>query len=93
MSDLFVVLRVLTRRRNRWLNLSVGVLTAEGAALLIAKGCPLGFFQRRAGDDVPMFELWFGPDLAPLAIPASSVIAVAGVAVLLVAPAPVARAC
>jgi hypothetical protein len=51
----------VTRRRDRWLGLATVVLAAEGAALLVAHGCPLAPFQRRAGDDVPMFELWFGP--------------------------------
>jgi hypothetical protein len=68
----------ITGRRDRWLGVSVAVLTAEGVALVAAKGCPLGIFQRRAGDDVPMFELWFGPRLAPFAIPAFSLAAAAG---------------
>ncbi len=59
----------ISRHRDRWFTLAIRVLLGEGAALLLAKGCPLGFFQRRAGDDVPMFELWFGPRLAPYAIP------------------------
>ena len=66
----YVWVCALTRRRDRWLGLSVGVLAGEGVALLMAKGCPLGFFQRRVGDEVPMFELRFGPRLAPFAIPA-----------------------
>lgn len=73
----------LARRRDRWLRLSVVVLVGEGAALVAARGCPLGFFQRRAGDDVPMFELWFGPRLAPFAIPTFTAIALGGLAVLL----------
>ena len=76
----------LSRRRNRWLNLSAGVLAGEGFALLMAKGCPLGVFQRRAGDDVPMFELWFGPRLAPFAIPSFTVIAVVGFVLVLTRP-------
>lgn len=44
----------------------------------MAKSCPLGFFQRRAGDDVPMFELWFGPRLAPYAIPSFVALAASG---------------
>jgi len=74
----------LTGHRDRWLKLSVAVLLGEGAALVVAKGCPLGIFQRRAGDDVPMFELWFGPTLAPYAIPAFTAISLAGLALLLV---------
>jgi len=35
----------------------------------------LGVFQRRAGDDVTMFQLWFGPRLAPFAIPWFTMIA------------------
>lgn len=68
----------ITRRRDRLLRLSVGVLAVEGIALVAARGCPLGFFQRRAGDDVPMFEVWLGPRLAPLAVPAFAVLAAAG---------------
>jgi hypothetical protein len=56
----------------------------EGVALLVAKGCPLGIFQRRAGDDVPMFELWFGPRLARFAIPGFTMITITGVALLIV---------
>ena len=72
----------VTHRRDRGLRLAIGVLVGEGAALLAAKGCPLGFFQRRAGDDVPMFELWFGPRLAPFAIPTFTVTTLAGMLVL-----------
>jgi hypothetical protein len=71
-------------RRDRWLRLSTAVLLGEGAALVAARGCPLGGFQRRAGDEVPMFELWFGPRLAPFAIPTFVVIAGAGMALLAV---------
>ena len=71
-------------RRDRWLRLSTTVLLGEGAALVAARGCPLGGFQRRAGDEVPMFELWFGPRLAPFAIPTFTVIAGAGMALLAV---------
>lgn len=73
----------LTRRRDRWLRGAVVVLCAEGVALVVARGCPLGIFQRRAGDDVPMFELWFGRRLAPLAIPFFTLMSALG-AVLLV---------
>jgi hypothetical protein len=73
----------LVRRRDRWLGASVTILAGEGVALVAAKGCPLGIFQRRAGDDVPMFELWFGRRLAPVAIPMFSCFAVLGVLLLL----------
>lgn len=76
----------LSRHRDRWLKLSAGVLAGEGVALLLAKGCPLGVFQRRAGDDVPMFELWFGPRLAPFAIPSFTVIALAGLLLVVARP-------
>lgn len=76
----------LSRRRDLWLKLSACVLAGEGVALLIAKGCPLGVFQRRAGDDLPMFELWFGPRLAPFAIPSFTVIAVVGLLLVLTRP-------
>ena len=50
---------------------------------MIAKGCPLGVFQRRAGDDVAMFELWFGPQVAPFAIPSFTAIALVGLLLVL----------
>jgi len=74
----------ITRRRNRWLSLAIAVLAGEGVALLVARECPVGAFQRQAGDDVRMFELWFGPRVAPFAIPAFAVIAVAGLGLVLV---------
>lgn len=86
----YLWLCAITGRRDRWLSLSAGVLAAEGIALVAAKGCPLGIFQRRAGDDVPMFELWFGPRLAPFATPALTVAAAAGL--LTVATRPAGRA-
>jgi hypothetical protein len=58
------------------------VLGGEGVALVVAKRCPLEIFQRRAGDDMPMFELWFGPRLAPFAIPAFSSLALLGAALV-----------
>ena len=73
---------VVTRRRDPWLGLSVAVLAGEGGALVVAKGCPLGAFQRRAGDDEPMFELWFGRRLAPFAIPGFSCVAILGALLL-----------
>ncbi len=76
----------IARRRGRWLGLSVGVLLTEGVALVAARGCPLGVVQRRLGDDAPMFELWFGPRLAPFAIPGFTALAVAGALTLLRRP-------
>jgi hypothetical protein len=74
----------IVRRRGHLLTFAVSVLTVEGAALLLAKGCPMGVLQRRVGDDAPMFELWFGPRLAPLAIPTFTVVAVAGMVAVVV---------
>ena len=87
----YVWLCAATRRRDRWLKLSVGVLAGEGAALVAAGGCPLGIFQRRVGDDVAMFELWFGARLAPYAIPTFTALSLAGLGAALVRP-PVGRA-
>jgi hypothetical protein len=77
----------LARRRDVWLRASIAVLIGECVALVGAKGCPLGVFQRRAGDDVPMFELWFGPRLAAFAIPGFTAIALVGAALLGLRPA------
>lgn len=82
----------LARRRDRWLVTSLGVLGVEGVALVVNRGCPMGILQRRAGDEVPMFELWFGSRLAPLAIPTFSSLALLGAALLVLRP-PEARRC
>jgi len=79
----YLWLCVITRRRDVKLRLAVAVLVGEGIALILGRGCPLGIFQRRAGDDVPMFELWFGPRLAPYAVPTFTVIAAIGLALVL----------
>lgn len=69
----------ITRRRDRRLNAAVVVLLGEGFALVTAKGCPLGVFQRRVGDEVPMFELWFGSRFAHFAIPVFATLAGVGI--------------
>src|SRR3974390_2117423 len=76
----------VTGARDRLLWSSVAVLVGEGAALVVHRGCPLGIFQRRAGDDVPLFELWFGPRLAPLAIPFFTALAGGGLVLLMIRP-------
>ena len=75
---LYLWVCAITRRRDHPLQIAEGVLFSEGLALLVAKECPLGAVQRRAGDDVPMFELWFGPRIAPFAVPAFTSLAVLG---------------
>lgn len=77
---------VLTRRRDRWLKVASSVLIGEGIALVVAKGCPLGIVQRRAGDDVSMFEYWFGPRRASMAIPTLTVSTFAGFVLLRIRP-------
>jgi hypothetical protein len=75
----YVYLSALTRRRDRWLAAYVGLLSAEGLALVIGRGnCPFGPFQRTLGDPVPMFELFLPPRAAKAAIPALTVVTLAG---------------
>ena len=83
----YVWVCALSRRRDRWLGVALTVLFGEGVGLTVARGCPLGILQRRAGDDVPMFELWFGERLAPYAIPTFTVLAVLAAFVLWLRPA------
>ena len=86
----YVWLCALKRRRNRKLAAAVGFLGLEGAALVIGRGnCPFGRFQRRLGDDVPMFELFLPPRAAKAAVPVLAWLSVAGmVAVALRPPRP-----
>jgi hypothetical protein len=52
------------------LALAVGTLGVEGVGLIIGCGnCPLGPFQRRLGDPVPMFELFLPKRAAKMAVP------------------------
>ncbi|MEA2623545.1 MAG: hypothetical protein QOH61_2455 [Chloroflexota bacterium] len=77
-----------TRRRNRLLGLSVGLLLSEGGALLIGRGnCPLGAFQRSLGDPVPLFELVLPPRAAKAAIPLLAGVTLAAFATLAARPA------
>jgi hypothetical protein len=79
----YVWLCALTRRRDRFLRLSVTTLVAEGAVLVLGRGqCPLGPLQRRLGDPVPMFVLWCGPRAARRAVPLLVGISVAGLVAL-----------
>jgi len=74
----------LTRRRDRYLTASVGLLGSEGIALVVGRGnCPLGPFQRSLGDPVPMFELMLPPRAAKAAIPILAVITLGGFAAVL----------
>lgn len=60
-------------------------LLLEGALLVVGRGdCPAGSLQRRLGDPVPMFELFLPPRAAKAAIPALTVVSVAGIGLLLV---------
>ena len=69
----------LARRRDRILRLAVAILVSEGAVLVLGRGqCPLGPLQRRLGDPVPMFVLWFGPRAARRAVPLLVGVSIAG---------------
>jgi hypothetical protein len=75
----YIWLSAVQRRRDPKLLASVGVLSAEGLALVIGRGnCPFGPFQRSLGDPVPMFELFLQPRAAKAAIPVLTVVALAG---------------
>jgi hypothetical protein len=73
----------LARRRGHALRVAVGLLAAEGVALVIGRGnCPLGPFQSRMGDPVPLFELVLPPRAAKAAIPLLAAVAFAGLALV-----------
>jgi len=77
----------LTGRRDQALGAAVGFLGVEGAALIVGRGnCPLGPFQARLGDPVPLFELVLPPRAAKAAVPILAAVAVAGIAALLILP-------
>lgn len=73
----------LRRDAGRRPALGAAWLLLEGAALLVGRGdCPAGPFQRRLGDPVPMFELVLPARAAKAAIPALTVVSVAGIVLL-----------
>lgn len=77
----------LTRRRDRYLAVSIAFLLVQGAGLVVGRGdCPLGPFQRSLGDPVPMFELVLPPRAAKAAIPVLFGVAVAGITAALLRP-------
>ncbi len=79
---------VLSGRRDRPLGAAVGFLGLEGIALVIGRGnCPLGPFQARLGDPVPLFELVLPPRAAKAAVPVLAAVAVAGIAAVAILPA------
>jgi hypothetical protein len=74
----------VTRRRDRTLGVAVGLLAAEGAALVVGRGdCPLGPLQERLGDPTPLFELALPPRAAKAAVPLLTAVAAAGLVTLI----------
>jgi hypothetical protein len=77
----------LTGRRDGATAASAGFLFVEAGALIVGRGnCPMGPFQARLGDPVPLFELVLPPRAAKAAIPVLAAIAVAGIAALVILP-------
>lgn len=77
----------LLRRRGRSLWLSMALLLAQGAALVVGRGnCPFGPFQRRLGDPIPMFELVLPPRAAKAAIPILTIVAATGMVAAFLRP-------
>ena len=75
----YVWFSALTGRRDRKLAGAVGFLALEGAALVVGRGnCPMGPFQTRLGDPVPLFELVLPPRAAKAAVPVLAGITFAG---------------
>jgi hypothetical protein len=75
------------RRRGRALPVAASLLLGEGAALVVGRGdCPLGPFQARLGDPVPLFGLVLPPRAAKAAVPVLTAIAAAGLLAVLVRP-------
>lgn len=69
----------IVRRRDRLLAASVTFLSVQGVGLVIGRGnCPMSPIQRRLGDPVPLFELVLRPRAARAAIPALTLVTIAG---------------
>jgi hypothetical protein len=73
--------RVVQRRRDPATWAGAAFLAAEGGGLVVGRGnCPMGRVQEQWGDPVPFFELLLPPRAAKAAVPALAVVAVAGIA-------------
>jgi hypothetical protein len=73
----------LTRRRDGWLRLAVSALVTEGVVVAANHGdCPLGPFQERLGDPVPLFELVLSPAAARRAVPTLGLVTAGGLMLL-----------
>jgi len=73
----------LTGRRDRWLQVAVVALAAEGTVVGLNGGdCPLGPIGERVGDEVPLFELVLPPRAAKLAVPVLGVVAAVPIAII-----------
>ena len=82
-----VWLHAVRRSRSRLLWAGVAMLGVQVAGLIIGRGdCPLGPFQRKLGDPIPMFELALSPRAAKAAIPVLFAVGVAGLIALLLRP-------
>jgi hypothetical protein len=83
----WIWLAAATRRRDRLVYGSIALLGAEGVALVIGRGdCPLGPFQAKLGDPVPMFEWVLPPRAAKAAIPVLAAVTLAAFGALLARP-------
>jgi hypothetical protein len=77
----------LLRRRDSAVYASAAELSTQGVALIVGRGnCPLGPFQARLGDPVPMFEWMLPPRAAKAAIPGLTAIAGVSIAAVLARP-------
>jgi len=80
----YIWLSAVRRRRDRWLAVSIGFLSIEGAGLLVSGGdCPAGGLQREWGDPEPFFELLLPPRAARAAVPILAGASVLGVAAVM----------
>ena len=78
-------LAVIHRRRTPGVWACVGMLGAEGGALVVGRGdCPVGPLQAAMGDPVPFFELVLPPRAAKAAVPALAGIGAAAIVALAV---------
>jgi hypothetical protein len=75
----YVWVCAVTGRRDRLLAASVGLLSGQGAALVVGNGdCPLGPLQERCGDPTPLFRLILPPRAAKAAVPLLAAVALGG---------------
>jgi len=79
----YIYYSAFTQTSSIWLVILVVSLFIEGLVIYLNRGnCPLGYIQRKVGDDTPFFELILPKKYAKKAVRVCAVITLIGIIIL-----------